>query len=137
MTLQRDNIVRTETIKRDKMMIIFAWISWKICFKMCKLWFLQHCYNISKQDFFKSAQWGTKLYKPKNITMFLCTLQDQLCSKCHESDMTPLSAQSNPAVAAWRSITPKPKIISIPPIWIMGYLRHASDLCENDLGAHN
>jgi len=79
-------------------MIILAWISWKICFKMCKLWFLQHCYNISKQDFFKSAQWGTKIYQRKNITMFLC-------SKCHESDMTPLSAQSNPAVAAWISVT--------------------------------
>ncbi len=39
--------------------------NWRILFVLCKLLFLQHCYNVSKQNFFNLVE--TKINKSKKF----------------------------------------------------------------------
>jgi hypothetical protein len=57
MTLQRDNVAMTRTMKRDRLVGNFHLVEviqtcWKIFFKLCKLLFLQHQHGVDEHDFF-------------------------------------------------------------------------------------
>jgi hypothetical protein len=53
MTLQKNNVVVIRTLRMDMLMGNFhpmevILTSWKISFKLCKLLFLQHHYNVNE-----------------------------------------------------------------------------------------
>ncbi len=53
MKLPRDNITMTRTVKKDRLVGMEVTLtSWRVFFRLFKLLFLQHHYNVSEQDFF-------------------------------------------------------------------------------------
>ncbi len=71
-----------EGVRKDRLVGNFHLVkdtltNWRILLELCKLLFLRHCYNVSKQNFFNLME--TEINKWENATMLYKNISCHLC----------------------------------------------------------